>query len=353
MLDKLINLALDAGYPAKYLRMSMMMHMAPRSVISDGIVHPRQILPANGVVAGYLDSVALAKALLMKLIVATRVEFPLTETETYIDDAPQLTLTGQHDIVEAAAAAAGGFAEGVRSIGAVLSPKSCVVASSMAVARAIAKLVRRRHGVALAAAASARDLGADAAGGRRRRVPIAKDRRSKASVWLARTRQLAACNAAASKLIMAGAYPQLEYASEICGIGRRRIQRMRSAMAMATGKGAPGRCATSVLALALGLGADPEVRSGVTAIAGFLDCLRRGPLLRRRCQDAWGWLTARHLASSSDPIRSVCGPVAALVRILKSIGAVPLRATLWKAIRLGSLPRMARWSPSSPPRVTY
>ena len=76
MPGKLRNLALDAGYPAKYLMMSMMMHMAPRSVISDGVVHPRQILPASGVIAGYLDSVALARAILRKLVSAVRVEFP-------------------------------------------------------------------------------------------------------------------------------------------------------------------------------------------------------------------------------------------------------------------------------------
>ena len=74
---KLINLALDAGYPARFLMLSVMMRTAPRSVISDGVVHPEQVVPERGVIAGYLDSVALAKALLLKLVVATRLEFRL------------------------------------------------------------------------------------------------------------------------------------------------------------------------------------------------------------------------------------------------------------------------------------
>ena len=101
-------------------------------------------------------------------------------------------------------------------------------------------------------------------------------------------------------------------------------------MAMVTGRSAPGRCATTTLALVLGMGADPEVRGGVAAISGFLSTLRRDPELRRRCEDAWGSLTARHLAGRVDSLRYAYGPVAALVCALRTIQVVPLKATMWK-----------------------
>ena len=106
----------------------------------------------------------------------------------------------------------------------MLSPKSCIVASLMSVAKAISRLTRRRYGVALPRAESARDLGADAAGGRRRRGPIARDGAATATVRMARVGRRAERTAAASRLILTGAFPQLEYAVEMQGVGRRRIR---------------------------------------------------------------------------------------------------------------------------------
>ena len=45
---------------------------------------------------------------------------------------------------------------------------------------------------------------------------------------------------------------------------------------------------TTTVALAVGLGADPEVRCEVTAIAGLLGGLRRDLAPRRRCDGRLG-----------------------------------------------------------------
>ena len=128
-------------------------------------------------------------------------------------------------------------------------------------------------------------------------MPVATDRANKAEVRLSRIGRLAQRSATAAKLILTGAYPQFELATEMQGVGLRRIQRMRSATAAATGRGGAGRYATTTIALALGRRADPEVRGGLAAIASYLSAMRRDLALSRKREDAWGSLTANRLGN--------------------------------------------------------
>ena len=60
----------------------------------------------------------------------------------------------------------------------------------------------RDHGIRIAVDVTARDLGVDCAGGRRRRVVVAKKRQGKARIRLARIAKMAKARKAAAKLKM-------------------------------------------------------------------------------------------------------------------------------------------------------
>ena len=79
----LIQHALELGYPARHLYLSLQVHLAPRVLATEGAQHPEPVVGRNSIMAGFTDSVTLTKVFLRKTISSVRDECPEAPPEVY------------------------------------------------------------------------------------------------------------------------------------------------------------------------------------------------------------------------------------------------------------------------------
>ena len=86
----LIHEALLLDYPPRLMFMSLLVHLAPRVVVSGKVQHSSPIIPTISIVAGLFDSTAFAQAFLFRVFNKIRLQYQLVELHSHADDVMQI-----------------------------------------------------------------------------------------------------------------------------------------------------------------------------------------------------------------------------------------------------------------------
>eukprot|EP00969_Alexandrium_andersonii_P189031 8351989-Alexandrium_andersonii.AAC.1 len=86
------------GFQPRLLLVSVMVHLAPRVVESDGAHHITPVLIQNSILAGLTDSVGLTRALLHRTIAGMWHAHHIAAPFTYVDDMAQLAAGAKEDV---------------------------------------------------------------------------------------------------------------------------------------------------------------------------------------------------------------------------------------------------------------
>ena len=193
--EQLCEAAESLEYNFELLVLGAQVHMGNRILRAKG--HVSEILgPFDSVLAGDQQSQCFSKAALYDILEAMTQTWPRAAPQSFIDDVPQLMVADTVDeIVDQLGTSAIHYATTMQAKGFVLADdKSKVIpASAQAAAKRVWKRLRKA-GVAVKLAASDRDLGVDAAGGRRRWRRVAVPRLAKACSRVQKTAVLTKAN---------------------------------------------------------------------------------------------------------------------------------------------------------------
>ena len=252
------------GYPTAIVAAGIAMHMSPR--ILKAYDHFVTCVPSNnGIIAGCTQSTYWARMFLYAVIQTATYAYPQT-IRTFIDDVSQKAYGHSPDeVVGTLVPAAVELAQGLQALGCKISDKSVIVARTKATRVTIQRRLRRQ-GLRLTTAARAKDLGVGMAGGSRRCTNYLRARIVKAKGRITRIKTLQRANKKACRMHNTGAWPQATYGKEAMGLAPGTVRSLR-AMAAATVSGnAAGKCATTLIWLALGPDNDPAVRAAVDQV---------------------------------------------------------------------------------------
>ena len=136
-LQVLIQHALELGYPARHLYLSLQVRLAPRVLVTESAQHPDPVVVRNSIMAGFIDSVTLTRVLLRKAISSVRDECPEAPPEVYVDDVAQMATGDREHLLREVPPAAACLHGAIPLAGSIFSSKSTIVATSIKLARDI------------------------------------------------------------------------------------------------------------------------------------------------------------------------------------------------------------------------
>ena len=318
----LIQHALELEYPARHLYLSLQVHLAPRVLVTESAQHPDPVVVRNSIMAGFTDSVTLTRVLLRKAIISVREECPEAPPEVYVDDMAQMATGDREHLLRVVPPAAACLHGAISLAGGIFSSKSTIVATSIKLARDIARKLARCHGIHVKVAQNSSDLGVDFAGGKKRRLATHKKRQAKGKVRLGRIATMVRANRKAASLTLTGAAPQILWGTQATGVAPSRMRSIRSSYAFAAGIQTRGRCTTTAIALRYGVDKDPAVAQPLLLLVEYIQMWLACPSLRQGIKDVWPGLVAQH---SPKPIwRKVHGPIGAVVATWIQNGWAPM-----------------------------
>ena len=111
-----------------------------------------------------------------------RDECPEAPHEVYVDDMAQMATGDREHLLRVVPPAAACLREAISQVGGIFSSRSTIVATSIKLARDIARKLARCHGVHAKVAQNTSDLGVDFAGSKKRRLATHKRRQAKGKV---------------------------------------------------------------------------------------------------------------------------------------------------------------------------
>ena len=162
-----------------------------------------------------------------------------------------------------------------------ISPKSVIVASSIALANQLAKTIYLYTGKQLQTAQYTRNLGVVYSASTRRRAVLQNKRHSKSFKRMRRISSLAKAVSKARGLLQTGALPQGLWGHQNLGVSPTAMKAIRTNAAAATAIGGHGRCATTALALTLGHDKDPAVTTALSHLSMYFNMFKSmDPFLR-------------------------------------------------------------------------
>ena len=127
-----------------------------------------------------------------------------------------------------------------------------MLASTAKLAHRIAKILRSQ-GVDVLVVQRARDLGIGHGAGTKRAAMVATTRLKKVKPRVARVRNMSKVNRAAKKLYTTGVKPQMAWGHQAVGTPPTRLKHERTLAVKCLGFKASGACATTLVALGLGV----------------------------------------------------------------------------------------------------
>ncbi len=322
----LLQQAIELGYPAKHLYLSLQVHLAPRVLVTESAQHPQPVVVSNSIMAGFTDSVTLTRVLLKKAISDAREQCPEAPPEVYVDDMAQIATGDELHLLEVVPRAAASLHRSIVDAGGIFSTKSTIVATRVKLARKVAKKLAVSHGIHVKTAQSTSDLGVDFAGGKKRRLATHKKRQAKGKIRLGRIATMVRANRRAAKLTLTGAAPQMLWGTQATGVAPSRMRIIRSSYAFAAGIVTRGRCTTTAIALRYGVDKDPAVAQPLLLLMEYIQLWLSCPQIRPQVQQVWPQLVALH--SPKPRWKSVhCGvhgPISAVVATWIQSGWAPM-----------------------------
>jgi len=328
--------------------MSLGLILGPRLLRAAGH-HSEPMFTNTGVVAGSSHGNHFARIVLHEILQAAHTSPPQRDISAFVDDVRQRGESEHRrndqwvpdfclDVLA--------LGDRFTAVGFEISSKTVLVASSPAIGQRIARVLLSR-----AAAwhlpsdwkpqqARAKDLGVEAAAGRRRCARLLAARRGKAQARSKRAAWLHKASKKGAQLYRAGAQPQAQYGTQCWGIAPRPLAKLRAAAVRAAGFDRKGQCMTTAASIAFGP-ADPSIALRVDQIIEWVRLWVREPQLRERMCRAWAVALARLTHRDQETFEQqrqrrwhrVRGVTCATIANLLDIGWKPLGAARWKDIR--------------------
>ena len=190
------------------------------------------------------------------------------QVRSWVDDLFQLHTGPKEFIVPHAHAAASTLAKMLVAKKLSISGKSTITASKQAIAIEVHSKLRA-EGIDIAVKDSAKDLGVDFCGGRRRILPVQQLRLLNSSTSGRQVSVLGKATKQANRLTITGA-KQRFYGYAAMGASPTTQKRMRAVLANAGGYRKAGGCTTTAFALAGLTASDPWVEFPLETIVEFL-----------------------------------------------------------------------------------
>ena len=246
------------GYPRRVLYISLLIHLAPRVLESDGVQVVDPIVPMLSIVAGLFDSIAMAQGFLFRILARVRSANSLVEFHSHVDDIAVLAdFPTLRQLRSRSAQASVDLILSVQSLGLKVSPKTVAIAASPKFARSVSEITKSRTGVQVASSSRGVDLGSDYFPGRSRVVSSFVSRFTKSRPRVARVVKLVKQSRKSSGLYTTGLRPSTMYNITVTGVSLRNMQQLRTDCVTPTGINSTGRCRFSATSLVFVSGADP------------------------------------------------------------------------------------------------
>ena len=214
-LSRLIDKMVELDYPEYLLLISCQVMAGPR-VLSDSSTYSEWIYPDNSIVAGSGQANNFARGMLFAILKKTAELLPRGLNQ-FVDDV-SLRVTGNPwTIRRTLRAAAKQFIGDVQDLGFTVSPKSVLVATTSDLSAQLALGIVMDTGVEFTVEAATRELGADAAAGKRRSTLVQNKRLAAGRLRTAKIGVVAAPTGRGAYLFNSGSFPQSCYAHLIMG----------------------------------------------------------------------------------------------------------------------------------------
>ena len=302
LIDELVAL----GYPRRVLYLSLLIHLAPRVLESDGVQVVDPIVPMLSIVAGLFDSTAMAQGFLFRTLARVRSASSLVEFHSHVDDIAVLVdAPSLHQLRSRSVQASVDLILSVQSLGLKVSPKTVAIAASPKFARSISEIIKSRTGVQVASSSRGVDLGSDFAPGKSRVVSSFVARVIESRPRVARVVELVKQSRKSSCLYTTGLRPSTMYNITVAGLSLRNMQQLRTDCATSTGINSTGRCRFSAISLVFGSGADPAEHVPQQSLESAITFILKRSVsidskaLHKLCQQAKSWRTVSGLLAAA------------------------------------------------------
>ena len=336
-LERVAEQAWGLGMEPDLLALFLQLHLAPRVLEVDGCMAEPMAIIGRSILMGCTSSTRLARSVTSAPLHASQAT-PMDEGTSltqgvHVDDVSQQLVGDVFSLVAASAErAATALAAGIRRMGLTPSPKSHLVASSRALARAVANQLAAR-GVTIAAEANGEYLGVTAVAGVRRSGILAAKRETRGTLRARRVNQLQRWNNKSQRLFRTGVRPVSDYGLE--GQGYTPIWRYHARVAAASCAGRKGviPCAFSTVAYAFGAVNDPFVFYPTLQIRTWATLWSEDMSAQGRADAVRVWeptCAALRALPAQARWRTVTGALSATVLTLLEHGWDPCAPDLWR-----------------------
>ena len=254
----LIDEAIATDYPLCDLSLALQNHLAPRALQAGGFTS-KAVQVYKSILAGCRQSVAMTRALLLRLMRRLATEHSSCPPAVHVDDTcmqkygndiPQVTNAIAPCILQ--------FAKGVKKLGLTLSPKGVIVSSAAKVSAALCKEFQE-NGIIFKAATHARDVGVSYTANARTSV-LLDSRILKNVSKFVKLKQLSAISRNTRKLFSGAGFSSSTWSHPSCGVSRIQLKKIEAGALAATGIPQHGRCTTLALNISYGVLGTPTAR---------------------------------------------------------------------------------------------
>jgi hypothetical protein len=198
--------------------------------------------------------------------------------------------------------------------------KTVVVASTNALAKQVAKILKDQYNISVNSARTTRDLGLDAGAGTRRTTAVSGGRVTKAVSKLRKTKGLVQANQACIRVIRTGAEPTWAYGVEAYGLANATLGKLRSATAYACNVSGVQSCPIMSVRIVLGPQGDPLFVATRASILWWVDCWGAEKQMRSILRKTWHYCWSSIVGGGEVIWAKVKGPVGTTIANLTRIG---------------------------------
>ena len=334
LLPKVVEKAVDLGYPIWNLAIGIQAHLGPR-LLDTGLSVGQWIrLPSRSLVTGCRQSGSWARALLHDVLGRIARGYPRAPPGSHVDDISQIFSCPSGPVaVRWAVGAAAILADEVRELGLRFSGKSMILPGASRHAATAARIIQSA-GIPIRLGRRGKDLGVETTGGRRRCGAIQASRVQKAKVRAHRIGIIArAGKPGKHALYTGGAKPQQEWGQACHGTPPSVVKAMRANAVAATGTRLAGACDYTAAAWTYGDWLDPAVTASVQQVLGWWTVWKAcDEGMKQRVKKQWGKVWRRLVTTdTSEQWGKVRGVMSATVLTLIRDGWTPFGPDKWMA----------------------
>ena len=327
LFNDVISSGISLAYPPLILHQAMLTYMGPRLVQSEGSLCP-PIWPGRGVLAGCPAAPSVTKLVIHPVAAKLVAKKSASNLDIWIDD---LTLDSVNEsplqVASDSLKLFKGLKQDLESKGAQISiSKTCFVTSSTEAAKALEKLLDKSDPQVKT---MNRDLGITSAGGRRRVLGLAENRRKKAAGRARKLKKLSVPGRAHRlRIVRASLCSAGLWGHQAQGVSPKRRKFYRTLVAKHLGHQKLG-CLDLTFIVNRRRCEDPNLTLLKQHVRATARVFRRWHTsepgkFKSTWADIWAWLTA-----SLHPWKKVNGPMAALMAYLHELGVQAPQAHRW------------------------